>query len=251
MKQTKHYLLLFSLAVMTWAGCSPKTTQMAQNQSGNNGINEHVITKERQSKMTPHSVLDSLIQGNREYVAGRFVVRNSSVRIQEAVAGQHPEAIILSCIDARVPVEDIFQRGIGDLFVARVAGNVVNDDILGSIEYATKVSGSKLIVVLGHGDCGAVKSAIKQVKLGNITTLLEKIEPAVERADGSFEGEKKYSNPAYMDAVSCHNVDIAIETIRANSPVIREMEEKGEVMVIGAFYDIHTGEVMFDHSHSH
>ncbi|RYZ91730.1 MAG: carbonic anhydrase, partial [Sphingobacteriaceae bacterium] len=138
-------------------------------------ITSQVLTKAQQEKLTPDEVIESLKEGNQDFVEDRLTVRNNSQRVREAALGQYPKAVILSCLDSRVPVEDVFHTGIGDLFVARVAGNITNEDILGSLEYACKVSGSKVIVVLGHEYCGAVKSAIDDVKLGNITNMLAKI----------------------------------------------------------------------------
>ena len=208
-------------------------------------INSHVLTAEQQAKLTPLLVLDSLKKGNQEFVEDRLTIRNTSERVRQAAMGQYPEAVILSCLDSRVPVEDVFHRGIGDLFVARVAGNIVNDDILGSLEYACKVSGSKVIVVLGHEYCGAIKSAISNVKLGNITTLLEKIQPAVVNAGKDFNGDKSASNPEFVEEVCSYNVQLSIDNIRQKSSILKEMEEKGEIMIVGAVYDMESGEVDF------
>lgn len=141
---------------------------------------ESVLTKEEQDRLTPDKVLELLEEGNRRFVSGTLTSRDHSKQVREATKGQYPKAIILSCVDSRVPVEDVFDRGIGDVFVARVAGNFSNTDILGSMEFACKVSGSKLVLVLGHEHCGAVKGAIDGVELGNITPMLENIKPAVE-----------------------------------------------------------------------
>lgn len=205
-----------------------------------------VLTAEQQAMLTPQAVLDLLKKGNQDFAEDNLTVLNNTQRVKDAVSGQHPKAVILSCLDSRVPVEDIFHQGIGDLFVARVAGNIVNEDILGSLEYACKVSGSKLIVVLGHEYCGAIKSAIKDVKLGNITALLSKIRPAVAAAGKDFEGDQDVSNPEFVEAVCIHNIQIAIEEIREKSPILKEMEEKGEIMIVGAVYDMETGKVEFD-----
>jgi len=204
-----------------------------------------VLTAEQQAKLTPQQVLDSLKAGNKEFVEDQLTIRNTSERVRDAALGQYPKAVILSCLDSRVPVEDVFHRGIGDIFVARVAGNVINPDILGSLEYACKVSGSKLILVLGHEYCGAIKSAISDVKLGNITTLLEKIQPAVADVSKTFEGEKNASNPEFVEAVCHHNIELGIENIRKESPILKEMEDNGEIMIVGAVYDMETGEVEF------
>lgn len=213
-------------------------------------IEEHVLTSsvltsEQQAKLTPDAVLDTLKKGNKEFVDDNLTIRNNSQRVRDAAIGQYPKAAILSCLDSRVPVEDVFHRGIGDVFVARVAGNIVNEDILGSLEYACKVSGSKLVVVLGHEYCGAVKSAIKDVKLGNITPLLSKIKPAVAAAGVGFEGEKNADNPKFVEAVCDKNVELTIKTIRQKSPILKEMEDKGEIKIVGGVYDMETGKVQF------
>ncbi len=211
---------------------------------------EHILTgsirsKEEQQKLTPSEVLDVLKKGNQEFVEDNLTVRNNSNRIRAAVLGQYPLAVVLSCLDSRVPVEDIFHRGIGDMFVSRVAGNIVNEDILGSLEYACKVSGSKLIVVLGHTHCGAIQSAIDDVKMGNITSLLSKIKPAVEKANSSYTGDKSSKNDEFMDAVCYLNVQISIDEIRSKSPILKEMEDLNEIMIVGAIYDMKTGKVDF------
>ncbi len=211
---------------------------------------EHILTgsirsKEEQQKLTPSEVLVILKKGNQEFVEDNLTVRNNSDRIRTAVLGQYPLAVVLSCLDSRVPVEDIFHRGIGDMFVSRVAGNIVNEDILGSLEYACKVSGSKLIVVLGHTHCGAIQSAIDDVKMGNITSLLSKIKPAVEKANSFYKGDKSSKNDEFMDAV-CHlNVQRSIDEIISKSPILKEMEDLNEIMIVGAIYDMKTGKVDF------
>ena len=207
-------------------------------------INEGFFNKEAQSKLTVDSVLLILKEGNRDYTSDNLVIRNTSERIRKASLGQYPAAVILSCLDSRVPVEDVFHCGIGDLFVARVAGNISNEDILGSLEYGCKVSGAKLIVVLGHEHCGAVKSAIDNVKLGNITALLAKIRPVVMQID-RFAGEKSSKNPEFVEAVCRQNILNTIKTIRMKSPILKEMEDKGEIKIVGAEYHMETGRVDF------
>lgn len=208
-------------------------------------LTNSVLTKEEQNNLTPDDVLEILKKGNEEFISDNLTVRNNTERVRDAALGQYPKAVVLSCLDSRVPVEDVFHRGIGDIFVARVAGNVVNDDILGSIEYACKVSGSKLVVVLGHEYCGAVKSAIDDVKLGNITTLLSKIKPAVTEAKANFKGDMTSSNPAFVEAVCDHNVHLGVDEIRKKSPILKEMESKGEIKIVGGVYDMKTGKVNF------
>ena len=204
-----------------------------------------VLTAEEQAKLTPDKVIEILKKGNADFSSNGLTVRNSTERVRNSAEGQYPQAVILSCLDSRVPVEDVFHRGIGDIFVARVAGNIVNPDILGSMEFACKVSGSKLVVVLGHGSCGAIKSAIDDVELGNITGLLSRIKPAVSRSKEKFSGETKSSNKDFVEHVCHSNIELVVSEIRANSPILKEMEEKGEIKIVGAKYDMYTGKVEF------
>jgi carbonic anhydrase len=204
-----------------------------------------ILTKEEQAKLKPLDVLKRMKKGNMDFTEDNLTVRNTTERVRKASLGQYPKAVVLSCLDSRVPVEDIFHSGIGNLFVARVAGNIINDDILGSLEYSCKVSGAKLVLVLGHEYCGAIKSAIDSVKLGNITLLLDKIRPAVESARVSFRGEAVSSNPAFVEAVCDENVRLAIRELRRRSPILKEMEAKGEIMIVGGVYDMESGKVDF------
>ena len=210
-----------------------------------NAIKNSVLTADEQAKLTPDVVLEMLKVGNRKFLETNITIRNHSQRVRNALFGQYPKAAIVSCSDSRIPVEDVFHQGLGDLFVARIAGNFVNGDILGSLEFACKVSGSKLIVILGHEFCGAVISAIDNVRLGNITTMLEKIRPAIDNASKSFTGEMTSKNPTFVDSVCTHNVYHAIEEIRSKSPILKEMEDIGEIKIVGAMYHMKTGKVEF------
>lgn len=205
---------------------------------------EKVLTAEQQAALTPDAVLQSLKDGNKRFMNNQITARDHSAMVRNSANGQYPKAVILSCLDSRIPVEDVFDKGIGDVFVARVAGNIVNEDILGSMEYGCKVSGAKLILVLGHQSCGAIKSAIDDVKLGNITELLAKIKPAVTES-GSFKGEKTSKDKEYVNEVGRNNVLNAIETIKTKSPVLKEMLDKKEIRIVGGYYDMQTGEVKF------
>lgn len=205
---------------------------------------ERVMTRQEQQALTPGQVLELLKQGNRRFVSGDVTRRDHSAQVRAAVAGQFPNAMILSCIDSRIPVEDVFDRGIGDVFVARVAGNFENTDILGSMEYATKVSGAKLVLVMGHEDCGAIKAAIDRAKLGNITAMLENIQPAVA-ALSSYEGEQTSANPEFVHLVAVKNVRLTMERIRQRSPILRELEERGEIEISGALYEMKSGKIEF------
>ncbi|HYK76531.1 MAG TPA: carbonic anhydrase [Daejeonella sp.] len=180
------YTLFILLSLLLGFSCTSNKTAKKEIQDSlpvakRDVIDYEFINKETQARLTPDLVLDILKKRNQEYVDENLTIRNTSARIRKASLGQYPAAVILSCLDSRVPVEDVFHSGIGDLFVARLAGNIVDEEILGSLEYGCKVSGAKLIVVLGHEDCGAIKSAIKDVKLGNITSLLSKIRPLLIR----------------------------------------------------------------------
>ncbi|WP_298365583.1 carbonic anhydrase family protein [uncultured Lutibacter sp.] len=198
-------------------------------------------TKEIQDNLTPKCAHDILVQGNKRFVENLKAQRNLKDQVFETSKGQYPFAVILSCIDSRVPAELVFDQGIGDIFSVRVAGNIVNEDILGSMEYACKVAGSKILVVMGHTKCGAVTAACKNVKLGNITPLLEKISPAVN----SIRKDDTELTDEQIEDVSFENVNVSIDRIRKESPILAEMEKNGEIEIVGASYDVNTGLVEF------
>jgi carbonic anhydrase len=207
------------------------------------GLVEKVLTKEEQAALSPDDVIKSLKEGNTRFMNNDLTARDHSKQVRNSTLSQYPKGIVLSCVDSRVPVEDVFDRGIGDLFVARVAGNFVNEDILGSMEFACKVSGSKLILVMGHEHCGAVKAAVDDVKLGNITPMLQKIRPAVEMIE--YNGERTSKNQEFVHMASESNVRNTLEEIRLRSPILKEMEAKGEIKIVGALYDMDNGEVVW------
>ena len=207
-------------------------------------LREKVLTAEEQKALTPETVLQSLKDGNQRFMNNEITARDHSAMVRNAAAGQYPKAVIISCLDSRIPVEDVFDKGIGDMFVGRVAGNFVNTDLLGSLEFACKVSGAKIILVLGHESCGAVKAAIDNVKLGNITAMLENIKPAVAKSK-DFNGEKSSKNDEFVEQVAKNNVRNTIETIRQRSPILKEMEDKGEIKIVGGYYNLKTGQVTF------
>ena len=204
----------------------------------------HVTTAEEQARLTPDEVLQQFIEGNQRFHSGNVTHRDHTEQIRQSAPGQYPKAMVLGCVDSRVPVEDIFDQGIGDLFVGRVAGNFVNEDLLGSMEFACKVAGAKLIMVMGHQHCGAVKAAIDGVQLGNITTMLDKLKPAILMSQ-DFEGEKTSMNPLFVKHVAENNVRHNIQVIREKSPILREMEEKGEIRIAGMFYRLTDGTLKF------
>ena len=201
------------------------------------------ITKEVQDKLTPMLVLEDFIEGNSRFIANKANTADHKALITQTTTGQHPKAIVLSCIDSRVPVELIFDQTIGDVFVARVAGNFENTDILGSMEYSCKVAGSKLVFVLGHESCGAVKAACDHVELGNITAMLDNIQPAVKKSEGEVSGEHNSSNREFVDKTIENNVLLTIERIRENSPILKELEAMKEIKIVGGVYHISSGKV--------
>jgi|TARA_B110000090_G_scaffold43927_1_gene49241 carbonic anhydrase len=201
------------------------------------------ITKEAQDQLTPTIVLQDLIEGNSRFTRGEVHTADHQALIAQTTDGQHPKAIVLSCIDSRVPVELIFDQTIGDIFVARVAGNFENTDILGSMEYSCKVAGSKLVLVLGHESCGAVKAACDHVALGNITAMLNNIQPAVKKSEGEISGDHNSSNVAFVEKTIENNVQLTIQRIRERSPILNEMEEMGEIKIMGGVYHISSGKV--------
>jgi carbonic anhydrase len=205
------------------------------------GLVEEVLTKEEQDALLPGDVIKLLKEGNVRFMNNDLTARDHSKQVRKSTLSQYPKAIVLSCVDSRVPVEDVFDRGIGDLFVARVAGNFVNEDILGSMEFACKVSGSKLILVMGHEHCGAVKAAIDDVKLGNITPMLQKIRPAVDSVE--YDGERNAKNQEFVHMACESNVRNTIAQIRLNSPILKEMEDSGEIKIVGSVYDMDNGKV--------
>ena len=203
-----------------------------------------VQTKESQAAMTPQQALAALEAGNARFVAGHPLHRNFPVDVKATASGQYPFAVVLSCIDSRQPIEIVLDQGIGDIFSARVAGNVLNKDILGSMEFACKVSGAKLIAVIGHSNCGAIKGAIDDVQLGNLTGLLAKIKPAMDAVPADME-PRTSKNPEFVNAVAEANVRLVMKEIRERSPILREMIDQGKVGLVGGMYDVSTGKVRF------
>jgi len=198
-------------------------------------------TKKIQDNLTPIDAHAILVAGNKRFIQNLKAQRNLQDQVLETSKGQYPFAVILSCIDSRVPAELVFDQGIGDIFSVRIAGNIINEDILGSMEYACKVAGSKIVVVMGHTKCGAVTSACKHVELGNITALLSKIKPAVT----IIEAKNDEMDDKAIEEVSELNVKFSIDEIRAKSPILAEMESNGEIEIVGAMYNVSNGEVLF------
>jgi len=201
-------------------------------------------TRTNQAAITPQKALQMLKDGNAQFLQGKMVQRDLMQQVSATSNGQYPFAVLVGCMDSRVPPELIFDQGIGDIFSARVAGNSVNDDILGSLEFACAVSSSKLIVVLGHTECGAVKGACDDVVLDNLTQTLATIKLAVAAVSG-YESDRSSKNSSFVQAVADRHVVLTVERIRQRSSILRLLENQGEIMIVGAMYDVHDGSVTF------
>ena len=201
-------------------------------------------TKDTQSAMTPEDAINMLKAGNKRYLNNSMLDRDLLQQTQQTATGQFPFAAVLGCIDSRVPAETVFDQGIGDIFTIRIAGNFINEDILGSMEFACKVAGSKAIVVLGHSSCGAVKGAIDNVQLGNLTGMLGKLRPAVHAVTDET-ADRSSGNAGFVQKVVDMNIKMSVEAIRQRSAVLQEMEDNGEIAIVGAMYDVKTGEITF------
>jgi carbonic anhydrase len=202
------------------------------------------LTKEAQAAITPAKALEMLKQGNKRFVSSKLKKRDILAQVKQTSKGQFPFAALVSCIDSRIPPELVFDQGIGDIFVALVAGNFVNDDILGSLEFATKLAGAKLIVVMGHTDCGAIQGACDKAQLGLLTATLANINPAVNAVQGDYT-PRTSQNDKFVQAVTEKNVQLNMQKLRDRSVVLREMIDKGEIGLVGAMYDLSTGNVTF------
>ena len=241
----KLILGVFLLSSLFFIQCSkdtttPRTKDVTNIQKKDSAVTQ---TKESQSSMTKSTALQMLKDGNARFVSGKTLSRNMMEQVKQTAKGQYPYAVILSCIDSRASSELIFDQGMGDIFNSRVAGNVVDDDVLGGMEFACKVTGAKLIVVLGHTNCGAIKGACDRVELGNLTSLLAKIQPVVTSV--KTEGDRNSKNHEFVEEVSKDNVMHGIEEIKQKSTVLKEMIDKGEIGIVGGMYDIETGKVTF------
>ncbi|HET8859367.1 carbonic anhydrase family protein [Marivirga sp.] len=200
-------------------------------------------TAKSQAALSPKEALTLLEEGNKRFINNSTADRDLLKQVNETSHGQYPFAVVLSCIDSRVPAEIVFDQGVGDIFSARIAGNFVNEDILGSLEFACKAAGSKLIVVLGHTSCGAVKGACDHVELGNLTGMLKKLKPAIDAV--STDGERSSKNAEYVQKVADKNVELTIQQIKEKSPVLKEMLDDGTIGIAGGMYDVTSGKVKF------
>jgi carbonic anhydrase len=201
------------------------------------------LTREKRDALTPDQILAEAKEGNKRFTSGARRERDFLREQSSSAAGQFPAAVLLSCIDSRAPAEIILDLGIGDTFNARIAGNIINDDIIGSMEFACAVAGAKLVLVMGHTSCGAVAGAIDDVELGYLTGLLGRIRPAIAKTE--FTGDRTAKNPDFVDAVARTSVLHEVAQIRAQSEILRELEEKGTIKIVGSMYDVSTGAVDF------
>ncbi len=241
-------LCVFCLPKVASADTKPTTTDTievkAEDEADLIPRTKRVLTQEEQASLSPEEVFELLKAGNKRFANDSLTIRNHGKQRRKASIGQFPKAVVLSCLDSRIPVEDVFDCGIGDIFVARVAGNFANTDILGSMEFACKVSGSKLALVLGHDSCGAIHGAIDGVELGNITSMLQNITPAVDQFK-DYQGKKSSNNPTFVEMVTKANVQNTINYIRKESPILRNMEKNGDIIIVGGIYDMDTAKVRF------
>ena len=236
------------LAAFVLVGCASTQAPQAQAPQAQAPTYDYdpavALTAETQAALTPMEVIQRLKDGNDRFINGQAISRDFLGQVRQTAGGQYPMAAILGCIDSRVPHEIVFDKGVGDIFSARVAGNFVNTDILGSLEFATAVAGSKVVVVLGHTECGAVKGACDQVVLGNLTATLSNIAPAVYAID-DVEGPRSSANKEYVQAVAHQNVEMTVRNMVERSPVMHGLVEEGKLIVVGAMHNVATGEVEF------
>lgn len=237
----KIFLAATALMAGIMASCSQQPQANAETEAAE--VETHVLHAQDVEPLSPDSVIALLKQGNADFAQRHTHNRDAVAQLAESSRdGQHPLAIVLSCIDARVPVEIIFDKGVGDIFVTRVAGNVVSGDVLGSMEYACEHSGSKVVVVMGHKQCGAVHSACAGVQAGNMTDMLAKIQPAIE---GLRNDSTDIEDAAFQNEVARQNALNMVAAVREGSEILREMEEKGEIKIVAALFDLENGEVEF------
>lgn len=245
MKITKTKTTITFLAIGTLFLMLIAAPSFSQTASTNSIVVDTVtMTKEKQESITTEQALQKLKDGNKRFVSVKQLKRNLNEQVTKTAKGQFPYAIVLSCIDSRTSTELIFDEGLGDVFNARIAGNFVNTDILGSMEFACKVAGSKLILIVGHSKCGAIKGACDNVQLGNLTHVIDEIKPAVDNVK-NIDGERNSHNDAFVQAVAEENIKLAIKEIREKSSILNEMEKKGEIMIVGSMYNLETGKVDF------
>jgi carbonic anhydrase len=232
-------IVLSALSLMVMAGLIGCTDEASPSPAVST-----TIDKAEQSAITPDDALARLKDGNQRFVTANSLRRDYPAQVKATSSGQYPFAAILSCMDSRSSPEIVFDQGIGDLFVVRIAGNYAQPDIMGSLEYATKVAGAKLVVVMGHTECGAIKGACDSVQMGNLTTVIQALQPAVEDVK-DFQGDRTSKNKAFVLLVTEANVRRTVAKLREESPILRDLEQSGQIKIVGAINDISTGQVTF------
>lgn len=242
--KTKIICFLFCLSVLV-NGCSKEQQKVNEPVSKDVKRNDSALTQEKQTNLTIDEIIQQFKDGNERFLKGTTLQNNFLKQVEQTGSqGQFPKAIVLSCIDSRGPVEVLFDKGIGDIFGTRVAGNYADEGVIGGMEYACKVAGAKVIIVLGHTDCGAVKSACDNVKLGNITYVMDEIKPAVDSVKGITE-DRTSKNKDFVKEVTKKNVQLTMKKVLADSEILAELVKEGKLSVIGGIYDVSTGKVDF------
>jgi carbonic anhydrase len=234
----KRLLPIFAVSGLLFGGCNTPDSGQYQSKS-----DVRVMTRESQTAMSPPDALQQLKDGNERFVAGRSLHRDLPEEVQASAGGQFPFAAVVTCLDSRTSAELVFDQGLGAIFCARVAGNVIDEDILGSLEFATKVAGAKLILVVGHSSCGAVKGACDKVELGHLTALLSKIEPAVQATKPTGGGAANGQNAAFVDDVARENVRRMVKLLPEQSPILKDLVASGSLKIVGGFQDLRSGRV--------
>lgn len=251
MKILNHLLIFCFSLLFTLSGCGDSSGEPDEvgfqdtEGSASSSVIDFPLSAAERDALTPENVVEELRMGNARFIVDSLSPRDRKTRIKQTAASPFPKAMIVSCIDARIPVEEIFDQGLGDIYVGRIGGNFVDEEMLGSIEYATKVGGSKLVVIMGHENCGIIKSAIADIRTGNMGALLMHIQPAIEWTKGFSKEEQTIINPEYVNDVARNNILYALEKIKEESQILAELEGTGEINIVGAFYDVATGEVEF------
>ncbi len=239
----RKFLFLALIFAVIFCGCNQKSPE--QDSTSGEIKDTSVVTKEKQEGLTVDEILRQFKDGNKRFVEGKRINRNyiEQVRIT-GNEGQYPKAIVLSCIDSRAPIEIVCDKGIGEIFSTRTAGNYADEGIIGGMEFACKLSGAKVIFIIGHTECGAIKGCCDNLKLGNLTYVMNQISPAVNSVTG-FEDNRTSENPDFVMAVTKKNVEMTINQIRSKSKILSELEKEGSILIVGGIYDVKTGEIKF------
>jgi carbonic anhydrase len=245
MKKLIYSLIPVFVSMLFITACGGANTSTESNVEVPQAQSEDRLSLELRDSMTPQEVLQAFKDGHQRFLDGNLRVRKFVTEINETSMGQNPYAIVVSCIDSRVPVETIFDKRIGEIFSSRLAGNVINTDVVGGVEFATALAGAKLVLVMGHTSCGAVKGAIADAEYGNLTGLLDKIKPADDSVRSGLDPIIDTSSEAYTDMVATKHVELSLKQLRDMSPELVRLEQEGKIIIVGAMYDIASGAVTF------